>query len=58
MCVTSVVLGSCSDSCWAIAAGLGRAWFMSAPRVRFLGRVSGVALIAGGVWLSLMRRPA
>jgi homoserine/homoserine lactone efflux protein len=58
MCLTSVALGTCSDSCWAIAAGLGRAWFLSAPRVRFLGRASGVALVAGGIWLSLARRPA
>lgn len=58
MCVTSVVLGTCSDSCWAIAAGLGRAWFLSAPRMRLLGRASGVALVAGGIWLSLVRRPA
>jgi homoserine/homoserine lactone efflux protein len=58
MCVTWVVLGACSDCCWAIAAGLGRAWFLSAPRMRFLGRVSGVALVAGGIWLSLVRRPA
>jgi len=43
---------------WAIAAGLGRAWFMTAWRAKLLGRLSGAALIGGGVWLSLARRPA
>jgi homoserine/homoserine lactone efflux protein len=58
MCVTWVVLGACSDSGWAIAAGLGRAWFLSATRMRTLERVSAVALLGAGVWLSLTRRPA
>jgi homoserine/homoserine lactone efflux protein len=58
MCTAWVVLGACSDSCWAIASSFGRTWFMSAPRARLLGRVSGVALVGAGVWLSLARRPA
>ena len=58
MCASWVVLGACSDSCWAVASGLGRAWFMSAPRERLLGRAAGVALVGAGVWLSLTRRPA
>jgi homoserine/homoserine lactone efflux protein len=28
MCVVSVLIAVISDSCWAIASGLGRAWFM------------------------------
>jgi threonine/homoserine/homoserine lactone efflux protein len=58
MCVVSVVLAATSDSCWAIAAGLGRAWFMKPARARFLGRASAITLIGGGIWLSLARRPA
>jgi threonine/homoserine/homoserine lactone efflux protein len=58
MCAVSVVLAACTDSAWAVAAGLGRAWFMTAWRAKLLGRLSGAALIGGGVWLSLARRPA
>ena len=58
MCVVSVVLAAFTDSAWAVAAGLGRAWFMTAWRAKLLGRLSGAALIGGGIWLSLARRPA
>jgi homoserine/homoserine lactone efflux protein len=58
MCAVSVVLAAFTDSGWAIAAGLGRAWFMTSWRAKALGRLSGVALIGGGIWLSLARRPA
>jgi threonine/homoserine/homoserine lactone efflux protein len=58
MCTVSVVLAAITDSGWAVAAGLGRAWFMHSWRAKLLGRLSGVALIGGGVWLSLARRPA
>jgi homoserine/homoserine lactone efflux protein len=58
MCVVSVLMAAVSDALWAIAAGLGRAWFMKPARARLLGRVSGTVLIGGGVWLSLVRRPA
>jgi threonine/homoserine/homoserine lactone efflux protein len=58
MCAVSVVLAACTDSSWAVAAGLGRAWFMKSWRAKLLGRLSGVALIGGGIWLSLARRPA
>jgi homoserine/homoserine lactone efflux protein len=57
MCIVSVVLAAGSDSCWAVASGLGRAWFMKPARARFLGRTSGMTLVAGGLWLSLARRP-
>jgi len=52
-----VVLAGLKDSGWAVAAGLGRAWFLTSWRAKLLGRLSGVALIGGGVWLSLARRP-
>jgi threonine/homoserine/homoserine lactone efflux protein len=58
MCTVSVMLAAITDSGWAVAAGLGRAWFMQSWRAKLLGRLSGVALIGGGVWLSLARRPA
>jgi threonine/homoserine/homoserine lactone efflux protein len=58
MCIVSVLLAAATDSAWAIAAGLGRAWFMKPARARLLGRLSGTALIGGGIWLSLARRPS
>ncbi len=57
MCGVSVLLGLLSDAGWAILAGLGRAWLMQPARARLLGRLSGLTLIGGGVWLSLARRP-
>ena len=58
MCAVSVALAAVTDSGWGVAAGLGRAWFMQSWRTKLLGRLSGLALIGGGVWLSLARRPA
>jgi threonine/homoserine/homoserine lactone efflux protein len=57
MCVTSILITWVFDSCWATASGMGRAWFMQPSRAKFLGRMSGVVLIGGGIWLSLARRP-
>ena len=57
MCVVSVLVAVLSDSCWAIAAGMGRAWFMKPARAKLLGRASGLTLVGGGIWLSLARRP-
>jgi homoserine/homoserine lactone efflux protein len=57
MCAVSVLLASVTDSGWAILAGLGRAWFMKPARNKLLGRLSGLTLIGGGIWLSLARRP-
>jgi threonine/homoserine/homoserine lactone efflux protein len=58
MCVVSVLLAGASDSAWAVASGLGRAWFMKPQRAKLLGRLSGTVLIGGGLWLSLARRPS
>ncbi|MGA7488407.1 MAG: LysE family translocator [Xanthobacteraceae bacterium] len=58
MCAVSVVLAALTDSGWAVAAGLGRAWLMTSWRAKLLGRLSGVALVGGGIWLSLARRQA
>lgn len=57
MCFVSVLLAIVSDSCWAVASGLGRAWFMKPARAKLLGRASGLTLMGGGIWLSLARRP-
>ncbi len=58
MCMTSILIAFVFDSAWAIAAGMGRAWFMAPSRAKLLGRLSGAVLIGGGIWLSLARRPA
>ena len=58
MCTVSALLGALMDSGWAIASGLGRAWFIKPERARLLNRMSGVVLIGGGIWLSLARRSA
>ncbi len=57
MCAVSVPLAALSDAGWAIAAGAGRTFFVRRANAKWLGRVSGLALIGGGVWLSLARRP-
>jgi homoserine/homoserine lactone efflux protein len=58
MCVVSILMAAVSDSCWAVASGLGRAWFMQPARARLLTRASALSLVGGGIWLSLARRPA
>jgi threonine/homoserine/homoserine lactone efflux protein len=55
MCAVSVVLAGCLDAGWAVAAGLGRAFLMKPRHDRLLGRLTGLVLIGGGVWLSLAR---
>ena len=57
MCVVTLIIGGVLDSGWAVAAGLGRAWFLKPQHNRLLGRVSGAVLAGGGIWLSLIRRP-
>jgi threonine/homoserine/homoserine lactone efflux protein len=58
MCAVSVLMAALLDSAWAVAAGLGRGWFVEPARARLLGQVSGTVLIGGGIWLALTRRPA
>jgi threonine/homoserine/homoserine lactone efflux protein len=58
MCVASTLMAGATDTAWAIATGLGRAWFMRPSRAKALARLSGTVLIGGGIWLSLTRRPA
>lgn len=49
-----IVAGS-SDALYALIAGRARG-LLSAARVRFVSRVSGLILMAGGVWLALQKR--
>jgi homoserine/homoserine lactone efflux protein len=56
MCASFVLIAAIADSFWAVVAGLGRGWFMRRSRRAFLGRLSGLTLIGGGIWLSLARR--
>ena len=58
MCVVTTLMAGTTDTAWAIASGLGRAWFMKPQRAKLLARLSGTVLIGGGLWLSLARRPA
>lgn len=57
MCVCSVLLGAVLDSGWAVVAGFGRAWFVKPKHNKLLGHLSAIALVGGGIWLSLARRP-
>jgi threonine/homoserine/homoserine lactone efflux protein len=58
MCAVSVLMATITDAGWAVASGLGRAWFVRPARAKLLGRFSGAVLVGGGIWLSLSRRPA
>ncbi len=57
MCAASALMAAITDSAWAVAAGLGRAWLMKPARAKLLGRLTGGVLIGGGIWLTLARRP-
>jgi homoserine/homoserine lactone efflux protein len=50
-----LAVAAMSDSVYAFAAGQAR-HLLSVARVRMLNRVSGVILMAGGVWLALQKR--
>jgi threonine/homoserine/homoserine lactone efflux protein len=55
MCVVTVVLAGLLDAAWGVAAGYGRAFLMRPRQKTWLGRLSGLVLIGGGIWLSLAR---
>jgi homoserine/homoserine lactone efflux protein len=57
MCAVAVPLAALSDAAWAVAAGAGRSFFLRRANAKWLGRLSGLALVGGGIWLSLARRP-
>ena len=50
-----MAVATTSDSIYAFAAGRAR-HVLTAARVRMVNRVSGVILMAGGVWLALQKR--
>lgn len=50
-----LAVAAVSDSVYALAAGQAR-HLLSVARVRMLNRVSGLILMAGGVWLALQKR--
>jgi homoserine/homoserine lactone efflux protein len=56
MCAVTALLAVLSNTVWAVASGMGRAWFMRPARAKLLGRMSGAVLMGGGIWLSLARR--
>jgi threonine/homoserine/homoserine lactone efflux protein len=57
MCAVTVVIAGLLDAAWGVAAGYGRAYLMKPKQNLWLGRISGLVLIGGGIWLSLQRRP-
>lgn len=57
MCSVAIAMASVTDCGWAIVAGAGRTFFLRRASAQALGRLSGLALIGGGIWLSLARRP-
>jgi homoserine/homoserine lactone efflux protein len=57
MCAVAITLAAVTDCGWAFVAGAGRSFFLRKASAKWLGRLSGLALIGGGVWLSLARRP-
>ncbi|KRA99405.1 transporter [Devosia sp. Root685] len=50
-----MAVATASDCIYAVAAGRAR-HLLTAARVRMVNRVSGVILMAGGVWLALQKR--
>lgn len=50
-----MAIASTTDSMYALLAGRMR-HLLSAVRVKLVSRISGVVLICGGVWLSLLKR--
>ena len=50
-----MAVATASDSVYALAAG-GARHLLTAARVRMVNRVSGLILMAGGVWLALQKR--
>jgi threonine/homoserine/homoserine lactone efflux protein len=57
MCSVAVTMAGLTDCGWAVMAGAGRAFFLRRANAAWLGRISGLALVGGGIWLSLARRP-
>ena len=50
-----MVIAGASDSMYALLGGRARG-MLSVARVKLLSRVSGAILMAGGVWLALVKK--
>lgn len=50
-----MAVATTSDAVYAVAAGQAR-HLLTAARVRMVNRVSGIILMAGGIWLALQKR--
>jgi len=57
MCTVAIAMAGLTDCGWAMVGGAGRAFFLRRASAKWLGRLSGLVLMGGGVWLSLVRRP-
>jgi threonine/homoserine/homoserine lactone efflux protein len=57
MCSVAIAMATVTDCGWAVVAGAGRSFFLRKASAKWLGRISGLALIGGGIWLSLARKP-
>ena len=57
MCSVAIAMASLTDCGWGAVAGAGRAFFLQRASTKWLGRLSGLVLIGGGLWLTLARRP-
>jgi threonine/homoserine/homoserine lactone efflux protein len=52
-----VALGTCTDTCWGLAAGQARAWLSGTPRrMAVLSRIGGVSMIGLGVSVAITGR--
>jgi threonine/homoserine/homoserine lactone efflux protein len=50
-----MLIAGATDSLYALLGGRARG-LLSASRVKLVSRVSGAILMAGGVWLALVRK--
>jgi threonine/homoserine/homoserine lactone efflux protein len=50
-----MLIAGATDAIYAVLGGRARS-LLSAARVRLLSRVSGAILMAGGVWLALVKK--
>ena len=53
--ITAMATATTTDSMYAVLAGRMR-HLLTAARVRIVSRLSGLVLIGGGIWLSLLKR--
>jgi threonine/homoserine/homoserine lactone efflux protein len=53
--LTFMIIASITDSFYAILAGQARQ-LLTAARVKLVSRISGAVLMAGGIWMALLKR--